>query len=60
MANIVSTDVANTVNIHDNENGSDIIVNNLRRPYCMAKPPNMPPNNAPFRMQIKIKNKKID
>lgn len=47
VANIVSTDLANTVNIQDSENGSDIIVNSRRRPYCMATPPNIPPNNAP-------------
>lgn len=47
VANIVSTDLANTVSIHDNENGSDIIVKSRRRPYCIATPPNIPPNSAP-------------
>lgn len=47
VANIVSTDLANTVNIHDSENGSDIIVKSRRRPYCIATPPNIPPNSAP-------------
>lgn len=32
VINMVRTDPANTVNIHDNENGADIIVNKRRRP----------------------------
>lgn len=44
---IVLTDSANTVKIHDKENGNDIKVNSLRRPYCRKKPPKTPPNNAP-------------
>lgn len=32
VMNIVRTEPANTVNIHDNENGADIIVNKRRRP----------------------------
>lgn len=47
VANIVSTDLANTVKIHDKENGSDTIVKSLRRPYCKRKPPHKPPKNAP-------------
>lgn len=54
VANIVSTDLANTVNIHDSENGSDIIVKSRRRPYCIATPPNIPPNNAPTNGKYKI------
>lgn len=46
-ANIVSTDSANTVKIHDKENGNDVKVNSLRRPYCKENPPKMPPTNAP-------------
>lgn len=47
VANMVSTDFANTVKIHDKENGNDIIVNNLRRPYFKKNPPKRPPNRAP-------------
>lgn len=47
VANMVLTDFANTVNIHDKENGNDIKVNSLRRPYCSKNPPNTPPNRAP-------------
>lgn len=47
VANIVPTDLANTVKIQDNENGSDIIVNSRRRPYCKNEPPNIAPNKAP-------------
>lgn len=59
VANIVSTDFANTVKIHDNENGNDIKVNSLRRPYCREKPPKMPPTNAPAFNKEKIQNKII-
>lgn len=47
VTNIVSTDFANTVQIHDNENGIDSQVNNLRRPYCKKNPPKNPPKRAP-------------
>lgn len=47
VAYIVSTDFANTVQIHDKENGNDIKVNSLRRPYCRKNPPRTPPNRAP-------------
>lgn len=47
VANIVSTDLANTVTIHDNENGNDITVNIRLRPNCRNTPPNRPPKSAP-------------
>lgn len=47
VMNIVSTDLANTVKIHDNENGKDIKARTRFRPYCIARPPNIPPNSAP-------------
>ena len=47
VMNIVSTDLANTVKIHDNENGKDIKAKTRLRPYCIARPPNMPPKRAP-------------
>lgn len=47
VMNIVSTDFAKTVKIHDNENGKDIRANTRLRPYCIAKPPNIPPKRAP-------------
>lgn len=47
VTHIVSTDLANTVKIQDNENGNDIIVNSRRRPYCKNDPPNIAPNKAP-------------
>lgn len=47
VANIVSTDLANTVRIQDSENGNDITVNSRRRPNCIARPPNIPPKRAP-------------
>lgn len=47
VANMVVTDLANTVIIQDNENGSEITVKIRRRPYCRKNPPNKPPNNAP-------------
>lgn len=47
VMNIVSTDFANTVRNHDRENGKDIRANTRLRPYCIANPPNIPPNNAP-------------
>lgn len=47
VANNISTDLANTVKIHDRENGNDIKVNSLRRPYCKKNPPKIPPNTAP-------------
>lgn len=56
VANIVSTDFANTVRIHDKENGNDIIVNSLRRPYCKKNPPSSPPNNAPVKKAKEKKN----
>lgn len=46
---IVSTDFANTVQIHDNENGIDSQVNSFRRPYCKKNPPKNPPNRAPVK-----------
>lgn len=45
--NMVSTDFANTVIIHESENGKDIKAKTRLRPYCIAKPPNIPPNKAP-------------
>lgn len=47
VTNMVSTDFANTVQIHDNENGIDSQVNNFRRPYCKKNPPRNPPKRAP-------------
>lgn len=47
VMNIVSTDFANTVQIHDNENGIDSHVNSFRRPYCKKNPPRNPPKRAP-------------
>lgn len=44
---MVSTDFANTVKIHDKENGNDIRVSSRRRPYCRKNPPKTPPNRAP-------------
>lgn len=52
VANIISTDLANTVRIHDRENGNDISVSSRLRPYFIAKPPNMPPKRAPFFVEI--------
>lgn len=45
VINIVSTDLAKTVKNHDSENGKDIKAKTLLRPCCIAKPPNIPPNN---------------
>jgi len=45
--NIVSTDLANTVSIHERENGSEIMARTLFLPCCIAIPPNIPPNKAP-------------
>lgn len=47
VANMVSTDLANTVKIQDRENGNDNNVNSRRRPYCKKDPPNNAPNKAP-------------
>lgn len=59
VAYIVSTDFANTVKIHDKENGNDIKVNSLRRPYCRENPPKMPPTNAPaLNERAKMENTK--
>lgn len=52
VMNIVSTDLANTVKIHDNENGKDIKARTRLRPYCMANPPNIPPKRAPSRERL--------
>lgn len=47
VINIVSTDLAKTVSIQDIEKGKDIKASTFLRPYCIANPPNIPPNNAP-------------
>lgn len=47
VMNIVSTDFAKTVKIHESENGRDIKARTRLRPYCMANPPNIPPKRAP-------------
>lgn len=49
VKNIISTDVANTVNIHDKLNGKDITRRTFLLPYLIAIPPITPPNNAPLK-----------
>lgn len=58
VANMVPTDLANTVKIQDSENGSDIMVNSRRRPYCKNDPPNIAPNKAPV-PEIRRNNENI-
>lgn len=60
VTNMVSTDFANTVKIHDKENGSDIRVSSLRRPYCRKNPPKTPPNRAPAHHKRNERKNKLE
>lgn len=47
VKNIISTELANTVNIQEKLKGKDITSRTFLRPCLIATPPKAPPNKAP-------------